>query len=126
MFSDGVTLAFCLLLGTLPFTNAACQKDACYKAVANNGAGKSNLASRRADCQAVFRTVVEDATSILNVLQTVTTGTTTITTYTATITTTLQYTVTQTIQGRDIIPEQAVEARGKVRFPANNMICCVC
>lgn len=55
-------MTFLILLQAFDYANAAtpCRRDACYSAVAANRASKPNLASRKADCIAVFRTVFDD------------------------------------------------------------------
>jgi hypothetical protein len=45
------------ILQALSLTEAACKKDACYKAVASSGPA---LSIRQADCKAALKTVVDD------------------------------------------------------------------
>lgn len=51
---------------------ASCKRDACYKAVANQGQNSPNRAIRQEDCRSILRLRVEDDDVIATVISTIT------------------------------------------------------
>ena len=79
------------LSGTSIAALTPCIKDTCFKAVAENAGDKPDLASRRADCRAVLRTVIDDDVTVtVTNIQTLITNTIIITSTDDTITRTTQ------------------------------------
>lgn len=70
----------------------ACKKDTCYNIIATQGRNNPTLASRRADCSSILRSLLDDRTVTTTQFQTTSTTTTTVITSTSTaITTNIAY-----------------------------------
>lgn len=99
-----------LLAFTVAQAATACKRDACYSAVAANGPSKPNVASRKADCAAIFKTVLDNVftSTSTRVVETLVFTTQTVTTFDRTSTLTGSETTTFTVttiaaQKRDIV-----------------------
>lgn len=110
-----------------------CKRDACFNAVAANSANKPNLASRKADCSSIIKSIIDDDfTSIVNIPRTIVTTTVVVTISDSTTTISTSTTVQSVANnGRKRAAEVTavaeldgalLEERDKVRVCASHML----